>query len=171
MMKLTVQMKNQIINAIMADIPEHNYHQDAKDLVLPVVVDKLPAAIRRIYDDNALAPYLKHMVIRPRSNAGLTVSIPSAEGSYTTDILQYLDVKTLNKFEALGVAMREARQKRQNMMSELMRSFKLVSTFKQFEDAFPKLKRYLPTPERPVPNLPATTDLMDNLKKIGWPKK
>ena len=170
-MKLTMQIKNQIVAAVMADVPDRDWHKEAKDLILPVVVAKLPPPVRRVYDDNALAPYIKHMTIRPRSNVGLTVSIPSAEGNYTTDILQYLDMATVAKFEALGEAMRKARQSRMTMQGELLRSFKMVNTFKQFEEAFPQLKKYLPTVERPVRNLPATTDLMDRLKEIGWPKQ
>ena len=168
-MKLTLSMKNQIVSAVMADVPDRDWFKEAKDLVLPAVVAKLPAPIRRIYDDNLLSPYLKHVAVRPRSTHTLTVSVPTAD-THPVEVLEGMDAGVRKKFEALGLAMREARNTRMNMQGELLRSFKMVTTLKQFEEAFPELKKYLPTPQRPVPNLPATTDLMDNLKKIGWLK-
>jgi hypothetical protein len=44
------------------------------------------------------------------------------------------------------------------------------STVKQLNDRLPEFKKYFPTVEKPVANLPATANLVADLTKLGWPK-
>jgi hypothetical protein len=44
------------------------------------------------------------------------------------------------------------------------------STVKQLNDRLPEFKKYFPTIEKPVANLPATANLVADLTKLGWPK-
>jgi hypothetical protein len=44
------------------------------------------------------------------------------------------------------------------------------SSLKQLNERLPEFKKYFPTEEKPVANLPALANVVAELSKLGWPK-
>jgi hypothetical protein len=79
------------------------------------------------------------------------------------------DVKE-SQVEELVKKYKEEDKKINAIRNQLQATVESCSTVKQLNDRLPEFKKYFPTIEKPVANLPATANLVADLTKLGWPK-
>jgi len=58
-----------------------------------------------------------------------------------------------------------------NAITAVIKAIEHCSTRKQFVDAFPEFEKYAPYEAAPGRNLPAISNMVANLTKLGWPKQ
>ena len=167
-MQLTKNIKARMVRSIMGDIKFEDIAGIARQEVLDAAIAALPPAVRRIYDDSALHPYVKHN--NYHTDCG------KIQGSIPTDFDGWLNLRQLAEIigeaavEKLKDRCREVRQQqdgRAEMIAQLEANFATVRTAKAFRERFPELAKYLPAEPGGTANLPATNDLVDRLKAAG----
>jgi hypothetical protein len=67
-------------------------------------------------------------------------------------------------------AYKDEDEKRQRTYYQLKSAIESCTTIKQLNDRLPEFKKYFPTVEKPVANMPALTNVVADLSKLGWPK-
>ncbi len=156
-MRITKWDKQAIVKAIMADVPKIDKRKRRNEIQASIVKVMSPEA-RKLYKNcpDALRTY--HM-------GGLI-----DDGNWMSREVIIGDVKeaVLNElkkpYEEEDKHFREVEYK-------LKASIEACTTLKQLNDRLPEFKKYFPTEEKPVANLPALANVIADLSKLGWPKK
>lgn len=167
-MKLNKYQKENIARRIMADVPTVNYEEQAKDVLLKAAIDRLPPAVRRVYDNPETRCYVKH---GRWTSGGMSFHLPFHSSEYLSanDLRREgFPEEALKEFSRLSAAHEQQRDKRRAMERTLLANFQSVGTAKSFAARFPQFAHYLPTDIQPAKNLPATTELFDALAGMGW---
>ena len=148
-MKLTKQLKSAIVNAIMADTPVPDYEQ-FKRSVQDAMFDAMSPDVQRLYavKPDALRETWQYFY-------GLRCSV--------TVICGDADVQAVLK------PILAEEEQRENAKQKLVDALGGINTVKQFITAFPEFTKYAPVEHKTVKYLPALTDVVANLSKLGWP--
>lgn len=157
-MRITKWDKQAIVKAIMADVPKIDKDKRRKEMQEAVVKLMTPEC-RKLYKvmPDALRKYHAGDLIY---NAYSYNSREIVRGDVSEKELNAL----LEKYRAEDAAIHKAKYL-------LERAIESCSTLKQLNDRLPEFKKYFPTQEKPVANLPALTNVVADLAKLGWPKK
>jgi len=166
MTRLTKDMKNQIVQAVIADLPPLVDNSEAvRKVIQAVAVERLPPLIQRAWKDSATRPWIKTGYL---FTGETTVTFPTNEDGYHAG-------RSLREHLLIQAAIQagyDARALRDKAESELRRGVDLCTTVEQFKRAFPDLVAYLPdTPKAAAANLPAQLSTMAALKAAGFPKE
>lgn len=162
-MKLTHDIRKQIVTAIMADIPYRTTASDAQDYLLELAENALPEQVRKLWKNSETKQYVNTYYFYY-----MTVSA-NLPGVYR-NIGEHVDLfgeEAWKKFTDMVEAICAETDERKQTAIDLTVNFTSIRTAKVFEERFPELVKYLPTKAEPVANLPATTNLMDKLKAMG----
>ena len=155
-MRLTQLHKDAILRCVTNDIPALDEIKAKQDIITAVEKAMSPA-VRKLYKTNPVA--LRAVDISwydlgfCRSYSALVVGDVSKDA--LTEIL--LPYKT-------------ARAKQRDVLSQLKYALKSVNTLASAKKLLPEFISYFPTDEEPTKNLPAVTNIMADLSKMGWPK-
>jgi len=155
-MRLTQLHKDSILRCVTNDIPALDEIKAKQDIITAVEKAMSPA-VRKLYKTNPTA--LRAVDISwydlgfCRSYSALVVGDVSKDA--LTEIL--LPYKT-------------ARAKQRDVLSQLKYALKSVNTLASAKKLLPEFISYFPTDEEPTKNLPAVTNIMADLSKMGWPK-
>lgn len=161
-MRLTKWMKEQFVKDVMAKLPKVDYTEQAHALVKKEAIEQLPPAIRAIYDDVNLRDFLCTIYVRlPR---------------YIDDINVYnsryeVSENTRKQLEELADKKRDQTEKRNVYQTHLQAIIDGCTNLKQAHERLPDFVDFLPTENSapPIPNLPATKALAEQLRAEGWP--
>jgi len=155
-MRLTKAMKNQILDAVMADVPEVDYDDQIKVIAAKEAFEQLPVELRVAMERNKdVINYLATSY-----NLGARVSNCHYEPS------DAVKAETLPIFEARA----EQYTARCNLKKELYGVFQAVTTTQKLLKMFPEFEKYIPVEMENTTNLPVTKVIGD-LMNAGWPKK
>lgn len=156
-MRLTNNLKNAIVRAIMQDVPKpkkENRHRT----VQATLVKAMSPACRKVYLANP--SIFKTTWTGDTTYDGLIYSTRDVVmGDAPKDVLQ----KLLKPYEQEDEAYRKAQQ-------NLSIAVEGCTTLKQLKEAFPEFEKYLPTEQQPTKNLPALANVVSDLVKLGWAK-
>lgn len=155
-MKLTKWDKQAIVKAIMADVPKPDKKKRKERLQADIVKAMSPEA-RKLYKNCPEALRTQHM-------GGLI-----DDGNWYSREIIIGDVKGA-VIEALKKPYEEEDKKYSDAECHLKGAIEACSTLKQLNDRLPEFKKYFPTEEKPVANLPALANVVADLTKLGWPK-
>ncbi len=157
-MRITKWDKAAIVKAIMADVPMPDKNKRRTELQAEIVKAMSPEC-RKVYK-----------------------SMPDALRTHNVGELIYNDTNYNSRYIVLG-DVKEAKLKelcaKYEEQDHVIRKAKnaaksaieACSTLKQLNDRLPEFKKYFPTQEKPVANLPALVNVVADLTKLGWPKK
>jgi hypothetical protein len=156
MSRITKWDKQSIVKAIMADVPKIDKRKRKEDLQAAVVKLMSPE-VRKVYKTNpkALAKYHVGYLISDTSYSDRDVVV----GDVTDKQIEDLCKKYKQEEEAFFQTERN-----------LKNAIESCTTMKQLNDRLPEFKKYFPTVEKPVANLPALSNVVADLSKLGWPK-
>ncbi len=149
-MKLTKYQKEAIVRAIMADIPEVNeLHIFGK-----VQADLIAAMSPLAQELHAKSPdaLKRESVYDIGIGYGWSAVVGDAE------------------VEPILKPYRVAYKERQRAWNALSAAVHSTSTLKQLQTLLPEFVKYMPTENEPTKNLPALTNVVADLVKLGWPK-
>lgn len=156
-MRITKYDRQAIVKAIMADVPAANKKQRHADIQADVVKLMTPEC-RKIYKTTPDA--LRDHYVGDVCYDGI---------SYVTRHIVRGDVSEKSIGELLSKYEKEE-DLRNAAKRQLEGAIEACTTLKQLNDRLPEFKKYFPTEEKPVANLPALTNVVADLSKLGWPK-
>ena len=148
-MKLTKYDKQAIVKSIMNDIPKPNVDKLHADMQTALVKAMGPAC-RRMYatDPRALR------VERIGYDYGLEWGREIVAGDANVEVV-------LRPF-------RDAHKQRQNIKEKLEKAVESCTTRKAFIDRFPEFSKYAPPEPGKCSTLPAVSNVVGDLVKLGW---
>ena len=157
MTSITKWDKQAIVKAIMADVPKVDKKKRREELQAAIVKFMSPEA-RKLFKTSPHALRTYHVGdITYDSCSWSTREIIS--GDFTND-----------KIDELCVKYKEEDRARYDIECKLKGIVETCRTVKQLNDRLPEFKKYFPTVEKPVANLPAIANVVADLSKLGWPK-
>lgn len=156
MSRITKWDKQSIVKAIMADVPKVD-KKKRKEELQAAVVKLMSPEVRKVHKVN------------PKALAKYHVGYLISDTSYNDRDIVCGDV-TDKQIEDLCKQYKAEDQKRVEAESSLKGAIESCTTIKQLNDRLPEFKKYFPTVEKPVANLPALTNVVADLSKLGWPK-
>jgi hypothetical protein len=192
-LNLNKSHKAEIINKIMADIPQTDYGKIIRDLVQAAAYRLMPDEVKAVYDNEDLRQFLaqRHCIASgsrtgsigniywcgPHSYSSFYLNRPhfhSEEGKLTQKLLNEVQVpvaEAVRRAEEQGKARNSMREKLYTMLAG-------IRTLKQAKDMLEvELHKYLPVepPKDPAQKAAqASTALVPyvvaNLREMGWPK-
>ena len=161
-MRLTKTIKDQIISAIMADVPEVDYDTLIQDTAVKEGLKTVPPEIMRLKDkypewikgeNYFYIPNFRSLCILHSSDSK---SVENTKGIIAPLIKKYND----QVYE------------RKTMKAKLEASFASITTDTKFAELFPDFVKYMPSEVKSATGFAvATTEVLDGLKKLGWPKE
>lgn len=163
--RLTKEMRENIIQRIMNDVPKEDYMSKATDLLVKGVQRSLPKEIQALLG-TPLQDHLTRTLIRVTAGKRATVStyIPGAtHDTVVPDTVKEEVVPLLEKFSEQCV-------QRNKLQEELEGIFASFSTVEKLRDKFPQFDKYLPNAEQPTFPVAVVSDVLHNLQQAGWPK-
>jgi hypothetical protein len=155
-MKLDKYQKQAVVRAIMADVPKPNRAKRRADIQAEVVKLMSPA-VRKVYNATPEALRTQHLgdVIYDGSWSSRDIITGDVHPDAVAVICQpYVDED-------------HARHKVEGNLKAVVDG---CSTLKRLKDRLPEFIEYFPTEEAPTANLPAITNVVADLSKLGWPK-
>lgn len=170
-MRLTVELRAEIVKDIMADMPalDPKHLKDYRDTMdkraREIARDELPEKVRAIYDDKDLCSYINTHYV---SICCVGYQLPTVARGYDSTRALVKAIETDPVFAAAHTAYDKQREDTHRIRNQLALNIAIPRTVKAFVEMFPDLAKY--APEEPTPataNLPATTALMDSLKAAG----
>lgn len=187
--RLSKQSKEQIINAIMADVPGAplpfpQFLEKLQNAFKQRILDSLPAPVRQLVDDPETSHYVAFtssyylywdsMGTERGFSTGQTkrISNPRQHGAGTIILPWYGDTRYFKVDPITAeeiVQYTEAVTTRAETRAKLESALAGISYRKQFIAAFPEFERYLPK-EGAKPSYPvAIANVVADLSKMGWP--
>lgn len=167
-MRLNKFERRQIIRSIRKEMPAIPHATDAEKLARECYAKRMPQRVRAIYDDPALRPFLntEHVLfLSTDKETRLHVAV------HTTPDRPALPERDQKRITRLLDKHQAAETERRTAVDRIADVLESCSTIRQARERLPApLHKHLPADERPQPpkKLPAPTDLMHNLRKVGY---
>lgn len=163
--RLTNYVRESIIRAIMNDLPKEDIESKAKQEVLDAAVERLPAKVRAVWDDEKLRPYIQMTYLRTDCGA-IYATIPGCD-RHATNPVDKIGAEAWALFQQRCGELREQSKQRRATYERLTQAVNSVKTVAEFVKQYPELAKYAPSsPDNPA-NLPARTDLIAHLRDAG----
>jgi hypothetical protein len=164
-MKLTQEIRRQMVSSIMADIPVIDHARTMKNRAIAIAVAALPEPVRRLWG----GPHKCFVSTGTVHFCDVAYCLPNA-GTYDDRKALGAVIAADAEWMAAHAAFEAQRDAHKEMRQQLRANIEACSTRKQFIDRFPALEKYAPSVGlAAVSNLPATTALIDSLVAAGLP--
>ncbi len=154
-MKLTKYTKQAIVRAIIHDLPPIDKEARAT-AIKEAIVKTMSPEVRKLFKTNPTA-------LRTQS-----VEYTNPDRWYQEVVVGDL---TKEQISAIIAPYEKQEAERREADAKLTRAFAGINTLKQALTTFPEFKKYYPTETEPTKNLPALSNVIADLSKLGWPKK
>ena len=156
MTSITKWDKQAIVKAIMADVPKVDKSKRREE-IQAAIVKAMSSEARKLYKTcpGALRTYCVGETIYTGSWGSRDVIIGDVKDSTLKDILKPYEAEDSHRYE---------------VERKIKYAIESCRTVKQLNDRLPEFKKYFPTIEKPVVNLPALANVVADLSKLGWPK-
>lgn len=170
-MRLTNSMREKMLANIMADVPKVDYETQFHDAVRKKVVPLQAAA--GISGVDPLRLQSPSVYVRATKKYSAHHNFPcltgSGRGLITAEVENLCKDSELKK---LVDQHHEQQQVRNELSGKLRHKLLTFHTLEKLLEAAPEFKPYVPSdmPPKATPMLPACTDIITDLTKLGWPK-
>lgn len=167
-MKLTKYDKSSFVNAVMNDVPEVDYNEQVKVIMLEWIVSKMPPSVLKVWNDKKTKGYMvqNHYYLTP----------PGLNTFFGPEIIPVQPLPTniseeLKKLGELSQAQRRSREDLNDKVSSLIEPCTTLN--KAYELLTENFHKYLPADRDGIKtkNVPAVRDTVKALKDAGWPIK
>jgi len=155
-MRLNKWDKQAIVRAILADVPKIDKRKRKEELQATIVKAMSPEA-RKLYKNcpEALRTYHMGSLIDDSNWNSREIIIGDVKEAVITELKKPYE---------------EEDRKYRDVACSLKGAIEACTSLKQLNDRLPEFKKYFPTEEKPVANLPALANVVADLSKLGWPK-
>lgn len=185
-MNLTKVMKEEIVAQVIRDVPRlhsdnETFQKRVTEIIDAAVADGAPVEVAQMWADQYRLR--EHLNINSGSIAYM-VKVP--KGMSTWDIMKTRPFSSCNtsrpyccnelpkshakKLQAVFDECWAEVLSIEEIENKLKSALAGIRTRKQFIAAFPELEKYAPEEVKPSPMLPALTNVVSDLAKLGWPK-
>lgn len=165
-MRLTNQLRAEFVRNVMNDVPVVDYDEQIRKFVTTLVIESLPATVKKVWDDKNLRTYINTCHFSTEYTR-VSVEIPSKERWSDDFHLSTSEEEVLKELEAKRYNQNVTRKK---LREQLETTLKGVTTTKALRKMFPEFEAYVPEDKQVDRMLPATTNLVTDLVRAGWPK-
>lgn len=161
-MKLTNHLRDVILSAMLADVPQINYVEKAAIALQARLLKKFPPNVMAIYNDKSIRHFLNKN--RFYINHIGYIYCYSEDDKLTTD-----DLEILKEIVKLNSEQDESLKELRNKLRDVLLSF---TTTQKLAYAFPEFVSYMPKePIAATDNLPAVlSDIVNDFVNLGWKK-
>jgi hypothetical protein len=167
LMRLTKYSKHAFIRAVMQDVPMIDYHEQITKLAVDDTVERLPPAVKMLWNNAELRPYIN--LGKMRFDHLVSCYVPSMDEYLEPSTLTM--VPTLVTINKLLAANKQQDLARSQLKRKLESATQACTTTQALLKLFPEFAKYLPAEDSPTKNLPALANLMAEFVAAGWPKK
>lgn len=166
-MRLTQTVRQAFVRAVMDDVPEINYQDQAKKVVMADAESQLPAAIREAWKDPASAVFINSCYCGMPYGLSSIGGVPRARG---TDFK--LSQKASSEVKAIAELAQAQKKTRAELKAKIEAVAESATTSKKLAELLPELAKYMPPDQETLAkaNLPALADVVPSLTAAGWPK-
>lgn len=162
-MRLTRSDKDAFVRAVMQDIPQINYSEQARAMVLEDSIAQLPPKVQAIARDKQLSQYLETSTHHRYAFGSSTVY--TARGHHYTPM-----PATQEKLEAITKLSEEQEDRLKEARNKLAGAILPCATLKTALERLPEFEKYLPKQQEKSVYLPSIANLCADLITLGWPK-
>jgi hypothetical protein len=165
-MRLTNNIRDAFVRAVMQDVPKIDFDEQARKLVLDDSAGQLPPKIKALVRSAETAPFVRTADYWTNmTDLGIYRAYAATGDTYKPRAETLLKLKELNDAKRAQEATRSALRAR-------LKSVALgASTRKALADALPEFEKYLPADEpAAVRSLPVVANVVADFVKAGWPK-
>ena len=168
--RLTNNMREAFVAAVMADVPTIDYEQQIRDVVNKAYAAALPAPIKKVLADPECAAFVLEVSVTLRHTEGLPT------GKYVSFRLHapnhdWLKNIAVNAAKPLLVQWCAQEDRLLALRQSLATAAYATNTTTQLAEAFPEFAKYLPQTEAEgTRNLPALANIVTKFVEAGWPK-
>lgn len=168
--RLTNDMRETFIEAVMVDVPAIDFKERIRDAVNKAHQAALPLAVKKMLADPALCDYVKVCSITLNWHDDLP------HGEYISFRLPALSEEALETeikkiVEPFLKEWNDQMQAHKDLRDKLRTVAYSCTTTTALAEAFPEFAQYLPqTPAEGTRNLPALANVVSDFVKAGWPK-
>ena len=161
-MRLTAQIRQAFIRAVMADTPQTDYKSQIRELALKAVIETLPQEIQDIWNNPKLRGYL----CQDWNYYGKTsVTHPCRQSGSAADISEEAQ-KQIDHLESLHEAQDAWRKDLEAQLHTIVFG---VKTRADLVKVLPEFEKYLPEVQQPSQQLPVVANVVSQFVKAGWP--
>lgn len=167
-MKLTKSDREAFVRAVINDVPTVDYQEQAEKLVRSMALSTFPEDLRPMvtkYPDY----FENHYVHLPGQLQNRYFKINKF---YSHKSFQEKFPEIWEQLETLAEQLKEQGDRVATLRQQLSGVIESCSTLKQAKERLPEFEKYLPQERNgvAVANLPAISNLVTDLKAVGWPK-
>jgi hypothetical protein len=165
-MRLTRYHKEAFVNAVMQDVPKIDYRAQVEKLVRDVELkqaEKISPQLAFMLKDNTLRGFIDRR------------NYVTFDGGYACGISNFPMFAQFQKTKELETAAGKIVEKaqkqyeeREAMTANLTAAIGACATLKVAKERLPEFAKYLPEEEEKSGGLPAITNLVADLSKMGW---
>ena len=148
----------------MNDVPRIDYDEQMRDLALKYYVERLPPAVRRVWDDKELR---HHVALYEITLIAWEVSIvaPSGDRASLKDLPEELKVQITPLIE-LRKAQDDHRDSLERKLKQVVAGCSTVNMLKR---ALPEFEKYLPSKDAASEHPLAVANVVSDFMQAGWP--
>jgi len=162
-MKLTNFIRDAFIRSALADVPQIDYEEKIRALLIKDAIAQLPVELRKAYLNPATIGYIN--IGYSFTGAGST-SIPCNNNAKDFK----LSTAAQQTIDALKVKCKEQEIIMWNLRDKIKAAAYAVTTSKLLLELLPEFDKYLPVDITVTKNLPAIQGILTDFIKAGWPK-
>lgn len=165
-MKLTNKLREAFVNAVMADVPQIDYNDQASKIIEAQTLNLLPVALKEALakDPSILSLIERHYVGAPVGLRGQYTHAPSGFDLSRSAPKAWAELKKLGE---KNMAQSDAHDR---LKSQIKGAAASVSTVKALHALLPEFAKYLPDDTPTTKNLPALANVVSEFVQAGWPK-
>lgn len=164
-MKLTNSDREAFIKAVLDDVPQTNYDEEARRKVQAFAVSRLPAELQAVYKQHSA--YFETVWFH---TPGCLNSV-YAVGHTSWDIKE-VDKALWQELQELSNQKRAQLVTQTELHQQLKAAIYSCSTLKKAKEMLPEFVKYLPEDRNGVVDrsMPIVSNLLTTLTNAGWPK-
>jgi hypothetical protein len=166
-MKLTNQLRDAFVRAVMGDVPYVDYKEKVQELIEDAIRDQFNKSYGTdLYNRLDQDGWFESNYFYPLDNMGtFYIKAPDAWCDLNNRAFDGCRDE-LRKMEELY---RDQVKTRRELETKLEAVAKSCSTVKQLHEALPEFAKYIQDEAPPSKNLPAVANVVSDFVKAGWP--
>ncbi|MGG2044858.1 Nmad5 family putative nucleotide modification protein [Burkholderia gladioli] len=167
-MRLSTHHREAFVRAVMDDVPQVDFDEQARVLVQKWATARLPAKLRALQRE--FSDYFQHESVWLPGSLNNVMCVTNTGSSDTAKrIKEDPDLHPLlNELSRAKTAQADARKV---LRAKITSTIGMCSTLKQAHERLPEFAKYLPSLDAPVDRtVPMVANLVADLTAAGWPK-
>ncbi|WP_186216029.1 Nmad5 family putative nucleotide modification protein [Burkholderia gladioli] len=167
-MRLSTHHREAFVRAVMDDVPEIDFDEQARVLVQKWATAQLPAKLRALHRE--FSDYFQHESVWLPGSLGNVMCVTNTGAGDTAKRIK--EAPELHvRLNDLSRAKTKQADERRALRAKVTSAIGMCSTLKQAHERLPEFAKYLPAIEAATDrSVPVVANLVAELAAAGWPK-